>query len=72
VIRLSDVVIVALLSLAGTVIGSWAGIRQANKLTNYRIEQLEKKVDKHNSIVERTYELEKKVAVLQEDIKHEN
>jgi len=72
VIRLSDVVIVALLSLAGTVIGSWAGIRQANKLTNYRIEQLEKKVDKHNSIIERTYELEKKVAVLQEDIKHEN
>lgn len=71
-IRLSDVVIVALLSLAGTVIGSWAGIRQANKLTNYRIEQLEKKVDKHNSIIERTYELEKKVAVLQEDIKHEN
>ena len=69
---MSDVVIVALLSLAGTVIGSWAGIRQANKLTNYRIEQLEKKVDKHNSIVERTYELEKKVAVLQEDIKHEN
>lgn len=71
-IRLSDVVIVALLSLAGTVIGSWAGIRQANKLTNYRIEQLEKKVDKHNSTIERTYELEKKVAVLQEDIKHEN
>lgn len=69
---MSDVVIVALLSLAGTVIGSWAGIRQANKLTNYRIEQLEKKVDKHNSIIERTYELEKKVAVLQEDIKHEN
>lgn len=69
---MSDAIIVALLSLAGTVIGSWAGIRQANKLTNYRIEQLEKKVDKHNSIIERTYELEKKVAVLQEDIKHEN
>ena len=49
--------------------GSWAGVRQANKLTNYRIEQLEKKVDKHNSIIERTYELEKKVAVLEEDIK---
>ena len=68
-IRLSDAIIVALLSLAGTVMGSWAGVRQANKLTNYRIEQLEKKVDKHNSIIERTYELEKKVAVLEEDIK---
>jgi len=66
---LSDVVIVALLSLAGTVMGSWAGVRQANKLTNYRIEQLEKKVDKHNSIVERTYELEKKIAVIEEEIK---
>lgn len=69
---MSDVVIVALISLAGTVLGSWAGIRQANKLTNYRIEQLEKKVDKHNNIIERTYELEKKVAVLQEDLHHEN
>lgn len=66
---MSDAIIVALLSLAGTVMGSWAGVRQANKLTNYRIEQLEKKVDKHNSIIERTYELEKKVAVLEEDIK---
>lgn len=69
---LSDVIVVALISLAGTALGTWGGIRQANKLTNYRIEQLEKKVDKHNSIIERTYELEKKVAVLQEDIKHEN
>lgn len=68
-IRLSDAIIVALLSLAGTVMGSWAGVRQANKLTNYRIEQLEKKVDKHNSIVERTYELEKKIAVIEEEIK---
>lgn len=69
---MSDVIVVALISLAGTALGTWGGIRQANKLTNYRIEQLEKKVDKHNSIIERTYELEKKVAVLQEDIKHEN
>ena len=66
---MSDAIIVALLSLAGTVMGSWAGVRQANKLTNYRIEQLEKKVDKHNSIVERTYELEKKIAVIEEEIK---
>lgn len=69
---LSDVIVVALISLAGTALGTWGGIRQANKLTNYRIEQLEKKVDKHNSIVERTYELEKKIAVIEEDIKHEN
>jgi hypothetical protein len=46
-------IIVALLSLAGTTLGSIVGILTANKLTNYRIEQLEKKVDKHNCLIER-------------------
>lgn len=44
---MSDGVVIALLSLLGTVIGSFAGILVANKLSNYRIEQLEKKVDKY-------------------------
>lgn len=44
---MSDIVIVALISLAGTIIGSFTGILVANKLTNYRIEQLEKKFDKN-------------------------
>ena len=44
---MSDAVVIALLSLVGTVIGSFAGILVANKLTNYRIEQLEKKLDKY-------------------------
>ena len=48
-------IIVALFSLAGTLIGTFGGIITANKLTNFRIEQLEKKVEKHNTIVERTY-----------------
>ena len=43
---MSDIVIVALLSLIGTITGSFAGILVANKLSNYRIEQLEKKVEK--------------------------
>lgn len=46
-------VIVAVIALVGTAIGSLGGILAANKLTIYRIEQLEKKVDKHNSVVER-------------------
>lgn len=58
----SDVVIVGLLSLAGTLGGSILGILTANKLTMYRIEQLEKKVDKHNTVIERT-------AVLERDMK---
>lgn len=51
-------ILVGLLSLAGTLIGSVAGILTANRLTNYRIEELEKKVDKHNSVVERVVILE--------------
>jgi gas vesicle protein len=37
----------ALFSLIGTIIGSLAGILVANKLTNFRLEQLEKKLDKY-------------------------
>ena len=44
---------VAICSLVGTLVGSLAGIMTANQLTNYRIEQLEEKVKKHNNLVER-------------------
>lgn len=53
-----DVVIVSLISLAGTLFGSIAGIMTANRLTTYRVEELEKKVDKFNNLVERTFKLE--------------
>lgn len=46
-------IMVAILSLFGTLIGSLAGILASNRLVVYRIEQLESKVDKHNSIIER-------------------
>lgn len=64
--------VVAVLAFLGTVVGSVAGILTANKLTNYRIEQLEKKVDKHNSIIERMYDLEAKSDVFEEKIKVAN
>lgn len=54
-----DTVLVAILSLIGTLTGSFGG----TQLIKYRIEQLEKKVEKHNSIVERTYLLEEKMKV---------
>ena len=54
-----DTVLVAILSLLGTLAGSFGG----TQLIKYRIEQLEKKVEKHNSIVERTYLLEEKIKV---------
>lgn len=65
---MDNAVLVALLSLVGTLLGSLGGIMTANKLTNYRIEQLEKKVEKHNNVLERVYELEKHEAVLDEEI----
>lgn len=69
-------IVVAILALVGTVVGSFGGIITANKLTSYRIEQLEKKVDKHNTVVERVTILEndnraqwKKIDDIHEDIK---
>lgn len=62
-------IFVALLSLAGTLIGSLAGILAANKLSNYRISQLEEKVNKHNQVVERTYKLEGQMTEVQHDIR---
>lgn len=65
---MSDTIIVALLSLAGTLIGSIFGIITSNKLVVYRIEQLEKKVEKHNNVLERVYTLEKDEALIKEEI----
>ena len=65
-------IIVAVIALAGTAIGSLGGILAASKLMNYRIEQLEKKVDKHNNLIERTYKLEESHAVMDEQIKVAN
>lgn len=65
---MSETVIVALLSLVGTLVGSFAGIIAANKLINYRLQQLEKKVDKHNSVVERTYDLESRMSQLETEV----
>ena len=62
---MDNTVIVALLSLLGTAIGSVAGIITANKMAMYRIEQLEKKVAAHNSLVERMYKVEGRVNVLE-------
>jgi len=66
---MSETIIIALISLFGTLFGTFGGIITANKLTIYRIEQLEKKVEKHNSVIERTYNLEKKDEVYEEKFK---
>lgn len=59
-------VISSLVSLLGTLVGTFSGIYASSKLTIYRIEQLEKKVDRFASIEEKLFELEKHNAVQDE------
>lgn len=62
-----ETIITSILSLVGTLGGTFGGILVASKLTNYRIEQLEKQVEKHNSVVERVFVVEGDV----KELKHE-
>ena len=57
-------IIVALVAFAGTLIGTFGGIVTGSKLTSYRIEQLEKKVDKHNSFAERMPVVEEQIKAI--------
>lgn len=66
---MDSTVIVALVSFAGTVIGTIGGIIATNKLVTYRLEQLEKKVDLHNNAVERLFKVEGQMLEAQHDIK---
>ena len=66
---MSETLLIAVISLIGTLGGTFGGIITSGKLTNYRIEQLEKKVEQHNHLVERTYELEEKVGLHEEKFK---
>jgi ATP-dependent Lon protease len=54
-------IIVALIALLGTVLGSMGGVIASSRLTAYRLKQLEEKVDKHNNMIERTYVLEEQM-----------
>lgn len=69
---MNEQIIIALLSFSGTLIGSLAGIYATSRLSNYRIEQLEKKVDKHNNLIERVYLIEQHEAVIDNQIKTAN
>lgn len=54
-------ILTAIIAFAGTLVGSLGGILAANRLTVYRIEQLEQKVSKHNNLVERMFSVESSV-----------
>ena len=61
-------IIVAVLGLVGTLSGSFLGAVATSRLTQYRLQQLEEKVGKHNNLVERTYILEGKLTECVHDI----
>ncbi len=66
---MTEAIIVALLGFAGTLVGSLFGVLTAQKLTQYRIAQLEEKVSRHNNLIERTFKLEGQMQEVQHDIK---
>ena len=51
-------IIVGIFNFAASVIGTFAGIMVSTKLTNYRLQQLEERVNKHNNLIERMYKVE--------------
>ena len=66
---MSETVLVALIGLCGSGLGSLFGVLVSSKLTQYRLEQLEKKVQAHNGLVERTYRLEGEMTEVKHDIR---
>ena len=66
---MTDAVIVAILGFAGTLAGSLLGVLAAQKLTQYRLAQLEEKVNRHNNLIERTFKLEGQMEECRHDIK---
>ena len=62
-------IIVAVLGFAGTLTGSLLGVVTAQKLTQYRLSQLEEKVNRHNHLIERTFVLEGQMVEVQHDVR---
>lgn len=66
---MDSTIIVGILSLIGTLVGTLSGIFINNKLTIYRIDKLEEKVSKHNNLIDRMYKVESRVTLLEEEVK---
>lgn len=65
---MAETIIVAIITFIGGLIGNFIVNNKHQALIAYRLEQLEKKVDLHNQVIERTYDLEKRASVLENDI----
>lgn len=62
-------IVVGVLALIGTCVGSIGGILASNKLVMYRLSQLEEKVSKHNNLIDRMYRVENRVTILEDEMK---
>lgn len=66
---MDNTIIVALIGLAGSGLGAFGGVMASARLTQYRLKKLEEKVDKHNSVIERTFRLEGRMDEAEHDIR---
>ena len=64
---MSERIIVAIIGVLGTFAGSFFTNRKSMALIIYRLEQLEKKVNKHNNLIDRMYKAETNIEVIQEE-----
>lgn len=69
---MTDAIIVALIGLLGSGVGTFGDILVSSKLTQYRLEQLEKKVEVHNHVIDRVYKLEERTELQEEKIRVAN
>ena len=65
-------IIIGVLALIGTLGGAYFANKKTTALVIYRLQELEKKVDKHNQVIERTYALEERAGLLEERVKVAN
>lgn len=69
---MESTILVALISGSCSLVGTFGGVFASARLTQYRLEQLEKKVNAHNNLIERTYKLEEQTAIQDEKIRVAN
>ena len=65
---MTEAIIVAVIALVGNIVVSWFAHRRSTALLEYRLQQLEDKVNVHNNLIDRMYHVETDVALLQNDI----
>lgn len=61
-------ILTGIFSLIASLVGTFGGILTSTKLTNYQINELKKRVDKHNNVIERTFKLEEHSKYIDERI----